>query len=67
MTTTPAIPAGRVPDVAGQLPGRVITRPLLVRFVSVGGALTVSLISPQRGWVRQGCFRRCWPPRGVAA
>jgi MFS family permease len=40
VTTTPAIPVGRVPDVAGQLPARLITRPLLVRFVSVVGTAT---------------------------
>jgi predicted MFS family arabinose efflux permease len=34
------IPADPVPDVAGQLPARLITRPLLVRFVSVVGTAT---------------------------
>jgi MFS family permease len=37
MTTTQAIAAGRGPEAAGQVPARLITRPLLVRFVSVVG------------------------------
>jgi predicted MFS family arabinose efflux permease len=33
--TTQAIAGGQAPDVAGQLTGRLISRPLLVRFVSI--------------------------------
>ena len=40
MTTTEAITADRAPDGTGQAPARLITRPLLVRFVSVVGTAT---------------------------
>ena len=40
MTTTEAITANRAPDGTGQAPARLITRPLLVRFVSVIGTAT---------------------------
>jgi hypothetical protein len=40
MTTTEAITAHRAPDGTGQAPARLITRPLLVRFVSVVGSAT---------------------------
>ena len=39
MTTTQAI-AARAPGVTGPAPARLITRPLLVRFVSVVGTAT---------------------------
>lgn len=40
MTTTEAVTARRAPDGTGQAPARLITRPLLVRFVSVVGTAT---------------------------
>ncbi len=40
MTTTEAVTANRAPDGTGQAPARLITRPLLVRFVSVVGTAT---------------------------
>jgi len=40
MTTTEAITANRAPDGSGQVSARLITRPLLVRFVSVVGTAT---------------------------
>ncbi len=40
MTTTEALIANRAPDGTGQAPARLITRPLLVRFVSVVGTAT---------------------------
>jgi hypothetical protein len=40
MTTTEAITTGRPPDGTGQASFRLITRPLLVRFVSVVGTAT---------------------------
>jgi hypothetical protein len=40
MTTTEAITANRAPDGTGQAPARLITRQLLVRFVSVVGTAT---------------------------
>ena len=40
MTATEPVTAGRAPDGTGQAPARLITRPLLVRFVSVVGTAT---------------------------
>ncbi len=37
MTATHVIDGGQAPDVTGQRPGRLISRPLLVRFVSIVG------------------------------
>ncbi len=40
MTTTEAVTANRAPGGSGPAPARLITRPLLVRFVSVAGTAT---------------------------
>ena len=54
MTTTEAITANRAPDGIGQVSARLITRPLLVRFVSVvGTATSFYLLLSRRPAVRQ--------------
>ncbi len=40
MTATHAIDGGQAPEGASGEPGRLISRPMLVRFVSIAGTAT---------------------------